>query len=85
MASDVCCRKLILWQYKDELHVFASILEGVAESMKLYGSKNKNSVLKMILGNRFKEFYQLHRGVRGREPLGINPTLAWLTEKPIEQ
>lgn len=53
--------------------------------MKLYGSKNKNSILKMILGNRFTELYQLDRGVRGREPFGINPTLAWLTEKPTGQ
>lgn len=72
-ASVLCFRKLIHWQYKDEFQAVASILKGVAESMKLCGSENKNSNSKRVLRNRFKELcYHLERGMRGREPLEIS-------------
>lgn len=81
-ATVVWFRKLILPQNEDELQHLESISEGVPESIQLNGSESKNSNLEKILGNRFTElWYQLDRGVRGREPLKMIPNLAWLTEK----
>lgn len=76
-ATVVWCGKLIHPQYEDELQHLDSISKGVSESIQLNGSESKSSNLEKILGNIFIGlYYQLDRGMRGREPLEIIPNLA---------